>query len=620
MASDEKEFRLHPCFTNGINLIRSEIESAQKTSTTTSFERITFFHPKNSPFHANIFYPMNQPSTDKKSLVIFQAGPVQTFIAAARSTRDFWSGSYMLSYLMAAAAAALVSSDRRNAVDETIVFPRLSELGVYKLCCRKGTEETEKNAPELLNPAMPNRFLAIVPADVAKKCAAAAEAAFRSEFKSIADDVWLFLKEKKGAKDAWQERWDKQIEQFPEITWQTCPAEAPSGKFTYKTAFTRCQKLLAARRNTREFDQTAADADAEGTPKDALTGREEIIGDKKFQENLWAENERDKGPYGAISIIKRFWHEEFLRKKHFTSSQNDFYKEVSYNSVPDIARENSDENNPYVAVIAMDGDQMGKWMNGDRMLEKTSDLQAHHKEFSKRLAKFSNCEARSIVRKYKGQLVYAGGDDVLAMLPAERVFDCVCELRDEFKKCIGKDRSGSPADVSCGIAIAHKEYPLQRMIKEAQKAESRAKNEYSRSAFAFSLLKRGGEIIHWGGKWSSADNPESPSPERRLFKIYCECQHSGCISARFPYALSERIAPYALDKGRLTVAIDDISQILEKEIKAVLDRQLLREEEETRTELQVLCKNYIDSLKAPQRCLGDFVKLFLTTAFIYRNR
>ena len=40
----------------------------------------------------------------EKSLVLFQAGPVQPFIAAARSTRDLWSGSYMLSWLMAAAA------------------------------------------------------------------------------------------------------------------------------------------------------------------------------------------------------------------------------------------------------------------------------------------------------------------------------------------------------------------------------------------------------------------------------------------------------------------------------------------------------------------------------------
>ena len=38
---------------------------------------------------------------EKPSLIKFQIGPVQDFIAQARSTRDLWSGSYLLSFLMA---------------------------------------------------------------------------------------------------------------------------------------------------------------------------------------------------------------------------------------------------------------------------------------------------------------------------------------------------------------------------------------------------------------------------------------------------------------------------------------------------------------------------------------
>ena len=34
------------------------------------------------------------------SLLKLQIGPVQDFIAQARSTRDLWSGSYLLSWLM----------------------------------------------------------------------------------------------------------------------------------------------------------------------------------------------------------------------------------------------------------------------------------------------------------------------------------------------------------------------------------------------------------------------------------------------------------------------------------------------------------------------------------------
>ena len=42
----------------------------------------------------------------------FQLGPVQDFIAAARSIRDLWSGSYLLSWLMAAGMKALSAEDR----------------------------------------------------------------------------------------------------------------------------------------------------------------------------------------------------------------------------------------------------------------------------------------------------------------------------------------------------------------------------------------------------------------------------------------------------------------------------------------------------------------------------
>lgn len=42
------------------------------------------------------------------ALLKFQIGPVQDFIAQARSTRDLWSGSYLLSWLMAAGLAKLV--------------------------------------------------------------------------------------------------------------------------------------------------------------------------------------------------------------------------------------------------------------------------------------------------------------------------------------------------------------------------------------------------------------------------------------------------------------------------------------------------------------------------------
>ena len=560
---------------------------------------------------------MSETSQSSSAVLIFQAGPVQTFIAAARSTRDLWSGSYMLSWLVASAAKAALETAGAGA--EAVVFPRLDELGVYKTLTRDFSSSLET----LLTPAMPNRFAVRVPADGAEAAARAAENAFRDELKRIADAVWAHLNVP--ADDAWKTRWDAQIALFPEITWQTVPENGD-----YEKAFRRCQKLLAARRNTRDFAQFVTDAKQEGALKDALTGKEEVIGTEAFwevvapaekdseksdEENDATKKKKYEGPYGAISLCKRFWHEAYLRKKFFADRPQNFWEVVSYDSVPEIAEENTNASNPYVAVVAMDGDQMGKWMDGELRLTETKNaaLEAHHKEFSKRLAEFSNDNAERIVRNHDGQLIYAGGDDVLAMLPATRAFACVAELRKAFNKKIG-----SGADVSCGIAVAHKEYPLQRMVKEAHRAEHRAKNDYKRGAFAFSLLKRNGEIVHWGAKWGGkAKDLFERYPAQELFERYCKEMTAGDkspVSGRFPYALAGLLAPYELDKPVPTAGLG-VSALLKAELAVVCERQI--ENEKTRAEIRELAEKYADATDARP---GDFVKLFLTAAFIFRKR
>ena len=560
-----------------------------------------------------------------KSLVLFQAGPVQPFIAAARSTRDLWSGSYMLSWLMAAAAKALTET-AGTPVDETIVFPKLSKLGVYQLQTDYQAEKTlpekkedaEKRLQFLLNPAMPNRFLAIVPADKAEASAKSAEKAFRDELTAIGNAVWKFLQEQ-GVRSDWKDRWDEQIKLLPEITWQTLQVGDLATDEIYEEAYKDCQSLLAARRNTRNFDQFKTDVDqerfskseetAQSPFKDTITGKEEIIGTDAFQKALFEKSKRgDKNErLGAISLIKRFWHEEYLRKEYFSLPAEKFYVPISYDTVPEIAEKNTDQNNPYVALIAMDGDKMGEWMNGDRRLPTyENDLRKHHKNFSERLANFSNEDAGKLVRNHGGQLIYAGGDDVLAILPATRVFKCVCELQKAFKEQVDRKQ----ADVSCGIAIAHKKYPLQRMVKEAQAAEKRAKNEYGRGAFAFSLLKHGGEIIHWGAKWDSAAH--------KCFEKFCEWQEKETVSGRFPYALAGYLAPYSLKNGKDKNTIkDEIKDVLKAELTTVVERQVPATG--ARNEIQEICEEYIDEIAKECRW-EDFVKLFLTAAFIYRDR
>jgi len=218
----------------------------------------------------------------------------------------------------------------------------------------------------------------------------------------------------------------------------------------------------------------------------------------------------------------------------------------------------------YVAVIAMDGDSMGQWVSGaksphfrdqlaeearayfervhseardpvalQRLLEAPRHVSpSYHLQFSEALANFSLYLTRPIVEFFGGQLIFSGGDDILAMLPAERALDCACvlrmafkgdpdlctvfpgvldtRLRDEQGNLLPSEKQpgwgfiaingewpgysprerhlfprgyqllvpGKNADISAGIAIGHMHTPLQNLVEAARRAERQAKNEY----------------------------------------------------------------------------------------------------------------------------------------------
>ena len=51
---------------------------------------------------------------NKTNILNFSLGPVQGFIARARKTRDFWTGSFLLSYLAGQAMAEILEQGKLN--------------------------------------------------------------------------------------------------------------------------------------------------------------------------------------------------------------------------------------------------------------------------------------------------------------------------------------------------------------------------------------------------------------------------------------------------------------------------------------------------------------------------
>lgn len=153
----------------------------------------------------------------------------------------------------------------------------------------------------------------------------------------------------------------------------------------------------------------------------------------------------------------------------------------------------------YLAVLSMDGDHMGRLKFYDAI---------DHTDFSQALADFAQTTVlNTIEHEHPGRVVYAGGDDVLALLPAEDALAAAEELREKF----AEEFKARELHVSVGIAYVHRTHPLQAAIREAKEAQNRAKRDFGRNAVAAALLQRSGEPLHMGMKWEVAVNGQTVS-------------------------------------------------------------------------------------------------------------
>jgi len=148
---------------------------------------------------------------------------------------------------------------------------------------------------------------------------------------------------------------------------------------------------------------------------------------------------------------------------------------------------------PFYALLMMDGDRMGE------LLSKYSKQQT---EISNALKKFTS-EVNEIVEEHYGKLLYAGGDDVFAILPVDTALSCAKELREvyvqAFKEKAKNVRGGT---ISAGIVYAHMNTTLRAVVKDAHLLLDKvAKDKLGRDAFAVRVWKRGGPIITFGKRW-----------------------------------------------------------------------------------------------------------------------
>lgn len=211
-----------------------------------------------------------------------------------------------------------------------------------------------------------------------------------------------------------------------------------------------------------------------------------------------------------------------------------------------IRRARQDSRPPtYFAVLLMDGDRMGDWLRGNlapsvqdvlhpRLRDYFGRLPATaaalaqqrplgpalHAAISTALATFATQLAPPIVARHRGQLIYAGGDDLLALLPVRTALACAHALRHAFSgdpdhnggAASGFYRPQEPdarelptmgerATLSAGLAVVHYKEDLRAALDVARRAEKAAKNA-GRDRLGLAVCRRSGEHVTTVAPWS----------------------------------------------------------------------------------------------------------------------
>ena len=193
----------------------------------------------------------------------------------------------------------------------------------------------------------------------------------------------------------------------------------------------------------------------------------------------------------------------------------------------------------YYAILMMDADHMGRWLGGDlgpsvrdvlhpRMRNYYEGLGEHarpgldarrpvgpalHASISDALNHFAGHVVPAVVCDHAGTMIYSGGDDVLALLPARRAVACAYALQRAFRG-VGDEGTPEPeniedrlfrtmgqkASMSAGIAFVHVKEDLRLALQATRNGEKRAK-DCGRNLLSLRFMRRSGEhaevVLGW---------------------------------------------------------------------------------------------------------------------------
>ncbi len=593
----------------------------------------------------------------------FTIGPVQSFVSQARRTRDFWAGSFLLSWL---SGVAMLSVKKQGG---KIIFPKADENYLNWI---EGNGSGEKPRQG----GIPNRFKAKVNDDFDPKYVVKN---INKAWKELADLVWdKDLAELLKKTDIKKQIWDRQIESFWEISWILTEDDEDSdlldrrknwrNHFTTEEPGIKCMMMsgwqelsgvlkpdsekieifwqpicektgldlregehlcaiaFVKRRFARHFRKLNKPNDPKAE-KSCNRYKKQISDDKNLIQAMGWEVENkipsisymavvrwlekvieiedkeklysfievakeaiekgivEKGEwYTNIHCIKQAADNElqdlisldgqvfFVNELHnyinkLQRNKDKLEKEKSpqpaideliskinilesmidkLNSIIDIIKESP---SPFYAILMMDGDSLGSKMGNPN----------NQQLISQALEQFTKLVS-TIVSKNSGFLIYAGGDDVLAVLPVENVFNCAIQIRVFYQKCFQatNNKEIKNSTISAAVEFAHMKTPLTKMLRDAHRLlDNVAKDGCGRDSVAVRVWKPGGTAVQWAMPWECALNGDKLILEEiaDTFRIHDE-KESG-FTNNFFYKIRERFEFLNPAKGEQPILDED---------------------------------------------------------------
>lgn len=529
----------------------------------------------------------------------FTLGPVQGFVAQARRMRDFWAGSFLLSWL--AGAAMLAVKQQGGHID----FPCPDDRYLDWMTGNRQGETPRQGC-------IPNRFKAIQCKVPGGFDPGRVEHTVRAAWLALAESVWLRDLQGCDLDSPSRTIWERQTQGFWEISWALgednglldrrknwrahLPPEERGVKCSmmagwqeisgadrpgeerldafwnpirkrFPRDFDNDEKLCALAFIKRRFVGAFATLSASMPDGWTLHGWRldgqmpstldlaaapwvaKLMGSDAALEQLRAAaaalcGESDRG-LGKLRCVREMPSQALV---DLHSSALFAHVRENTNLCPDRAKVKAvkraiqslgqdHDPSPFYAILLMDGDSLGQ------LLQSGPDAPP---KISQALNDFT-MRVPALVDQHNGFLIYAGGDDVLALLPLDDALGCATAIRAAYLGAFETAFvvSASPSTLSAAVTFAHVKIPLTRVLRDSHRLlDDIAKDATGRDALAVRVVKSSGEALQWARPWVCAVDEEQSGQLiiERLAKQFASghADDLADFSSKFFYRIRER--------------------------------------------------------------------------------